>query len=319
MINNQLRRAIMALGISVSILTTQLAFGQAKVIQAQTEQPLPSLNRDQPPVVTDKVIPLDQSELHDNITEWKKLLAKQPGWESWKQASWSVYPLGPGTHGWIVELTQDGQKVGYMIVSGDMHGGYVLTEYGKGSNPLFSLDTLHRVLTERGIISNHITVNDLVQGTAININRIYINALQALWKIVVNGKASYFDAITGALLDLEQEPTASIPDPHAQPSIGLTANLPLLAEHPVFDPYERMPWLTGKPLHISNFAAFQRAFKNNDELRLVCELYNGKLSMPLPVLGYVQWEQSEPLLIVDQEGERYISLSIALQLGNLYS
>ncbi|MCR8643936.1 hypothetical protein NV379_14875 [Paenibacillus sp. N1-5-1-14] len=318
MSNYKLRRAVMALGISVSLLTAQLAFGQVNRIYAQSAPNNPTINRDQPPVVTDQVIPVDQSELHDKITDWKKRLASQPGWESWKQASWSVYPLGPGTHGWIVELTSNDQKVGYMIVSGDMQGGYVLTEYGKGPNPLFSLETLHRVLTDREIIAATLSINELVHSTSIKINRIYVNALQALWEIVINGHKTYYDAVTGALVELDKAPTLSLPEQGLTP-IGLTDKLPKVDQRAPFDPYERMPWLTGKPLTISNFVNFENAFQSSSELRLVCELFNGQLSMPLPVIGYVQWDQSEPLIIVDQEGERYIPLTTALQTGKLYS
>src|SRR5690348_15386622 len=56
------------------------------------------------------------SELNRNIDLWIQHLGQENSFKNWTGAHWTSYPLGPGTHGWVVIIEQGKQQVGYLIV-----------------------------------------------------------------------------------------------------------------------------------------------------------------------------------------------------------
>jgi hypothetical protein len=246
------------------------------------------------------------SILDDTVNRWKLALAKEHGFESWEKATWSSYTLGPGNHGWAVILVNEGKEIGYMIIHAAENGELRLTEYGTGSSPLFSLTTLYRSLIQLGLIPE-----------STKAERWYLGSLQGIWTITANQKTYVLDAKTGETLPFEYLPVmdnVTIPLP-SSPTFSGKLEEKLL---PAFDPYEHLPWVQGIPLAISGLEELRIALQNNPKLTHVSELYEGKVTYSLAVLGYRKWENDDPYLILDHEGPCYLPLHSALSRGKLY-
>jgi hypothetical protein len=246
------------------------------------------------------------SILDDTVNRWKLTLAKEQGFESWEKATWSSYTLGPGNHGWAVILVNEGKEIGYMIIHAAENGELRLTEYGTGSSPLFSLTTLYRSLIQLGLIPE-----------SIKAERWYFGSLQGVWKITANQITYVLDAKTGEALPIESLPVMENEAILLPSSTSFSGKLEekLL---PTFDPYERLPWVQGKPLAVSGLEELRIALQNNPKLTYVSELYEGKVTYALAVLGYRKWEKDDPYLILDHEGPCYLPLHSALSRGKFY-
>uniref|UniRef100_A0A4Y8PRR3 Uncharacterized protein n=1 Tax=Paenibacillus athensensis TaxID=1967502 RepID=A0A4Y8PRR3_9BACL len=253
----------------------------------------------------------------DSVVEgWKAALSQERGFENWAKAIWNSYPLGPGTHGWIVLLYNEGKEVGYMVVHAAENGGYRLTEYGSGDSPLFSYATLYRSLVQQELIPRNASLAGFINDKSIDKQRLYYHALSALWKIGIGEMTYFLDAKTGELLPLTAEPTAETATdaPQATQPDGAVDERLL----PTFDPYDRMPWIEGKPLHIGSLPELKAALNSHPRLTYVAELYHGGVTVPLAVTGYRKTGTNEPYLVLDQLGPRYIPLQDALAKGGFY-
>jgi hypothetical protein len=267
---------------------------------ADSRAPEPSVNA--PIKATDK----PASILDDTVNRWKLALAKEKGFEKWEKATWSSYTLGPGNHGWTVILTNEGKEIGYMIIHAAENGELRLTEYGTGSKPLFSLTTLYRSLIQLGLIPE-----------SIQAERWYFGPLQGVWKITANQTVYVLDAKTGEALPFEQLPEMDnkpFPLPLRSSFSGKLEEKLL----PTFDPYERLPWVQGKPLAISGLEELSIALQKNPQLTYVSEPYGGKVTYALAVLGFRKWEKDDPYLIVDHDGQSYLPLPSVLTQGKFY-
>lgn len=256
------------------------------------------------------------SSFGSTISKWQSTLAKEAGFEGWQQARWNSYPLGPGTHGWVIILTDQGQEVGYMIVHAADAGGFRLTEYGTGKSPLFSLATLYRSLIQQELIPSTTLYDDFVQNETIIKDRLYMDTLTSVWKIVLDDETYYLDAKSGEVLPLTEDPM-----PRMRDGLDNATDLSEGAQtvmHPVFDPYERLPWIEGTPLPVTSLPELQIALEQQGNLTYVTELYDEQVTMPLAVLGYQQWVHGDNYLVLENEGPRYVLLDAALGLGEIY-
>lgn len=256
------------------------------------------------------------STFGSTISQWQSALAKEAGFSAWQQASWNSYPLGPGTHGWVIILSDQGKEVGYMIVHAVENGGFRLTEYGTGTTPLFSLATLYRSLIQQELIPSAILYDDFVLDDTIKKDRLYMDTLTSVWKIVLDGETYYLDAKSGELLPLTEDPT-----PRQAESMMSATDLSQGSScliRPAFDPYELMPWIQSTPLPVTSLPELKVALEQQGSLTYVTELYDEQVTMPLAVLGYQQWIHGDNYLVLDHEGPRYVLLEASLGLGEIY-
>lgn len=281
----------------------------------QTGQPAASSQL----AVTAKPVPdlRSESTLTATIDKWRTTLAREEGFHNWQAAAWNSYPLGPGTHGWVVILTDHGEDVGYMIVQAVDNGSFRLTEYGTGKHPLFSLTTLYRSLVQQELIPTTITYSDFIATETIAKDRLYMDGLTAVWKINLHDQTYYVDAKSGEVLPLTEDPTPKL---QADDTNLMTTDLQAASTvmHPAFDPYERMSWIVDSPLPVAGLTALQSALDSDKNLTYVTELYGGQVTLPLAVLGYQSWQEGSSYLVLDHEGPRYIQLPAALQMGHIY-
>ncbi|KRF43528.1 hypothetical protein [Paenibacillus sp. Soil787] len=257
-----------------------------------------------------------ESTLTATINTWRTTLARESGFESWETATWNSYPLGPGTHGWVVILTDHGQDVGYMIVHATDKGSFRLTEYGTGNNPLFSLTTLYRSLVQQELIPTTTSYSDFVQNDAIILDRLYMDQLTAVWKVSLQDQTYYLDAKSGELLPLKEDPAPRITED--RPEATNLSSKAQTALFPAFDPYDRLPWVQGKPIQVTKLSELQKALNTQAKLTYVTELYNGQVTLPLAILGYQQWADGDSYLTLDHVGSRYVLLDNALKLGHIF-
>ncbi|MEK8130504.1 hypothetical protein WMW72_21595 [Paenibacillus filicis] len=255
--------------------------------------------------------PLSQ-DLKAAVAGYVGELSRQPGFEKWAHADWTSQPLGPGTHGWVVLLRSGEQEIGYLIVHADEKGSYRLTEYGKGSFPLFSQNTLYRSLVRLELIEYTYRAEPY-----------YWNPLQAVWKVTVDNadRIWYIDAKTGE--ELPFMTAGGFPEP----SSSLQTFTKTEAQHTIVqaghttpaDPYARLSWVKGTPSAADpSFALLQSQIKAGTPPVFAAELYSGKVITPLGVSGYHEWSGSDRYVQVIQDDDRYLPLDALTHLGHFY-
>lgn len=116
----------------------------------------------------------------------RKLSADAP-FTSWKEARTDYYPLGPGTHSWLVNIMDGGQRIGYLIVSATEQGGYMLSEYGTGTSGLpYSLTDLRQFLVQEELISSD-------YSGKLELTALYASLLP-VWKLTLDHTDIYINA-----------------------------------------------------------------------------------------------------------------------------
>jgi hypothetical protein len=249
----------------------------------------------------------------DAVQQWIQRIGAEPGYDDWKQASWTRYPLGPGTHGWIVLIQSEGKDIGYMVIHSadpDIADKYQLAEYGKGGKPLFSLNTLYQSLVQLELIYTTYTAE-----------RWYSDPMHAVWIIQSNGSLYYLDAKTGEQLPIQTlsllENSFQIPQP------VVTSTFPehiikKTLELPEFDPYNKLPWVQGNPTLFTSFAELASELQLQHKLTFTAELYEGHVLIVLPVTGFQQWSNDEAYIRLEHEGQRFIPYSAITRIGKLF-
>lgn len=239
------------------------------------------------------------------VNQWKAVLGKQKGFESFAKASWTSYPLGPGTHGWIIILKQNDTEVGYMVVHAESDETFRLSEYGTGKSPLFSLATLYRSLVQQGLID--MSYAAFANAEELHGERLYFNPMQALWKIKIQSRSYLIDAKTGELLPIHE---SSVPQQSGMEEGNITKTqsshtLVEKLELPAFDPFEKLPWVKGKPLDIQSFADLKEQLAGKHKMTYVAFLYGYEVTVPLAVTGYHIWT-ADGYVLLDQDGLRAV-------------
>lgn len=266
---------------------TEAAYGPAAALPATGLQPSPT------------------QTLDAAVRQWKSELAKLQGFEAFQEASWTSSPLGPGVHGWVVILKKGADEVGYMVIHAAPDGSFRLSEYGTGSSPLFSLATLYRTLVQHGLID--MSYDQFADRPELHGERCYFNPMQAVWKLRINDSVYLIDAKTGELLPVKENtlPQQSAFAGEAVAKTQSSHNIIESLELPTFDPFERLPWVKGKPIDIRSFADVKERLDNRNKMTFVAFLYGYEVTVPLAVIGYHAWS-SDNYLLLDQDGLRAV-------------
>jgi hypothetical protein len=291
------------------------------------DSPAATLNQSQTGQAQAKQIPQDISDatnLKGAIKDWISALSKEAGFEVWKTAKWESLPIGPGTHNWIVIVRKDRLEVGYLIV-GAMEDGqhYKLMEYGLGRQPLFSLNTLYQSMMQQALIDSSLTFAAFTVDTNWIKERFYLNTLESFWRITRGTEVYYLDAKSGEVLNSIKplESSAQLLS-HSSSSDMLTSQLPAQLKEsivtPSFDPFDKPSWVNGKPLVIKSMADLKLAFQMHPNLTYMSKLYHQKIIYPFAFTGYQLWNDGLAYIALDNEGARYLPLSLLLKAGAFY-
>ncbi|MFE5319161.1 hypothetical protein ACFQ88_10675 [Paenibacillus sp. NPDC056579] len=273
---------------------------------------------DNPPIPAQALLPASTDSavitpsFMDAVNQWMKRISNEQGYEAWKQATWTSYPLGPGTHGWIILLKSGGAEVGYMVLYADDPGNpnkYRLAEYGRGNTPLFSLNTLYRSLVQLELID-----------TSYQAERWYSGPFYAVWKVTSGTSQYIIDAKTGELLPVlsDKLPEADSLSVSSAPSVQPEHSILSTVQIEPFDPYDRLPWVSGKPIVFSSLEELETALTKERKLTFVTELYDRKVTVPLAVTGLQRWSDDSVFLLLDQEGTRAIPYDTVMKLGSVF-
>lgn len=266
--------------------------------------------------------PAERRLLERQIGIWAQGLADRPGFERFAAAKAKIEPLGPGTHGWLVLLEDEGGTVGYMVVHAVREGGFALTEYGIGDAPLYAAELLRRGLARLGLMK-HIGEHDGAAASPPAVGRRYAHPLGAVWRIETDDGVFYLDAKTGEELPVDDplwsgaEPEASCPGERPSGGARPSGRLKRHAEAPVFDPYGRFPWITREPLAWAD-ADIPALLDAGSELRLVAERFGGAFLYVLPIVAWHEWDDGTAYIGVDQEGLRFMPVSCLEPAARLY-
>ncbi|SFS60442.1 hypothetical protein SAMN05428962_1344 [Paenibacillus sp. BC26] len=273
------------------------------------------------------------SKLEQQVQTWTDALSDQPKFQSWKNAAATIIPLGPGTHGWLVTFRLDRLPVGYMIVHATAEGGFVLGEYGTGSHPAFDPNTLYSSMVRQGLFT---TFAEAIKKP-LHLERLYVSPVLAVWKYVAaNQETYYLDAWTGEALPIteqlwQEQAKAALAAANADKPVlsAATANASTGAIHltklsaakanQVFDPYERLPWLTKAPLSKEQIKQLPDLLDQRNQIRFTAELFRDTVLFVYPAIGYHNWDNQSLFVAFDSVGTRYIPVDLLNQEGHFYN
>lgn len=267
--------------------------------------------------------PTDRFE--QKVNRWISALAGQAEFSEWKNAQWTRYPLGPGKHGWVVILSKNGKEVGYLVVTASQsEDELVLSEYGVGEYPLFSMATLYASMQERQLIPASMTLKQFASDTQTQKTRLYLNPLHAVWLIpvpndITNDRETYLDAKTGEIYPLSGTEVAASAE--EVPALTFSPQQGRIAESislPSFDPYTLLNWVKGKPMNIQDWNDLKQKLDQHEKITFAAEIFGKHILIPFAVIGYHQWNEGEPYVQLEQEGARFIPFHSIARWGAFY-
>ncbi|WP_238649430.1 hypothetical protein [Paenibacillus piscarius] len=288
----RLSRLLLCLSIGLSLLVISAASpaalastsSRATVTQAVMQETLPELAM--------KPIPAPETLQAFTKQMIGQLSANAP-FKEWKDAATQVYPLGPGTRSWLVNVMNGGQRIGYLIISAADDGSYLLSEYGAGTDGLpYSMNELHQYLVQQGLISAN-------SSGKIKLTALYAPLLP-VWELKVEHKTVYLNASVLEVLpwtSKEAERVLSTPPVNgAALSSGadqLRAPLPALLGGGQDDPYADLLWLTAPALKNINEASLTALLQQQGSLAFQSAGHNDTLGAPFMITGSQRWLKTD--------------------------
>ncbi|WP_054958003.1 hypothetical protein [Paenibacillus dakarensis] len=258
--------------------------------------------------------------------------------KSWQDAALKFTPLGPGTHSWLVMLENNTKPLGYLIITSDDAGGYMLSEYGIGSELPYSIAPLEHSLAAASLVqagSPGISAAHpfLPQGS--KIEPLY-SPMSPYFKITVKGKAPmYIHAVT---YDMLPAPTSV----DTANSMGQTAEKytvisssdaltpsPVTSTQGKQDPYLNLTWLTRPALTIKSGKEILRHLQANSRKSFVftSEKHNAAFGAPFSLTGWQRWSEEEhaksDIIYVsipqrNQDLTRFVPAQILIESGTFH-
>lgn len=257
-----------------------------------------------------------EQQLKELAEQWCKQLAADPSFATWRGAKLSVYPLGPGTHSWMVILSQQEERVGYFIIHAEENGGYKLGEYG--------LDPY--ITNENNEAAEFYYIHPFLAVYASSNVAEGLYELFSSEQLPVTIEQFKAEAKSSSLKAKQAELKALTNNGHAAASLSKLASFALIEP---FDSFASMPWLTKDSLN-QNYslkelntlkAQIIKAIQKDEQLRYVTEQYKETVLFASSVTGYHQWD--EQLFVAlsvpeHQTAVRYISLPDLMAYGQFY-
>lgn len=217
-----------------------------------------------------------------------RLSADAP-FKEWKDAGTEVFPLGPGTRSWLVNVMSGGQRIGYLIISAADDGGYLLSEYGAGTYGLpYSLSDLRQYLVQEGLLTSNYS------GT-IGLTALYAPLLP-VWKLTLENKILYLNASVLQVLpwNLSQANTIlsgqQVTAGAAVSTPGQDLNpLPALLGGGQDDPYADLLWLAAPELKNISLSGLTALLAGHGSLAFRSAGHNDALGAPFMITGCQSW------------------------------
>ncbi|MNO28223.1 hypothetical protein D3C76_181120 [compost metagenome] len=289
------------------------------VTQAVSQAPLPLLEM--------KSVASPES-LQDFARLTVSKLSASPPFTAWKNAGTEYYPLGPGTHSWLVNVMSGEQRIGYLIITAKDQGGYMLSEYGAGSYGLpYSLQDLRQFLVQQELIPSNTSAK-------LELTALYAPLLP-VWKLTIDNKTLYINASVLQVLPWSLSKAEDIL--HAKPAAaGAISSLDTsLTPLPVYqtggqdDPYADLLWLSAPPLAPLSGDKFALALASGGSLAFQSPGRNEAFGSPFMITGSQSWRLTAPgtstassstilYAASGPEGKRYLPLAALQGSGTLH-
>ncbi|RAR44655.1 hypothetical protein DP091_06975 [Paenibacillus sp. MDMC362] len=252
--------------------------------------------------------------LMDFAEETVAQLSAHAPFTTWDEATLEFTPLGPGTHGWLVTISDEGLPQGYMIISAGVDGGYILIEYGIGSTLPYSQGPLKERLAAEGLVK---AGGSLPQGSIVR--KLY--DVSPVWQIQLPGKKPvYFNALSSEALPDEPQQThsttklvsASLPVAAkglvtSSRSNHWFAGTPSIATGDSMDPYDNLLWLTTDNLTARSSADLRNLLKEHSTLIFKSAIGNAAYGAPFNLTGWHRWSSE------NQENPAALYVSVPLR------
>lgn len=260
--------------------------------------------------------------------------------QGWNRAQLDFTPLGPGTHSWLVNAHIDGTPVGYMIITANLTGNLILSEYGQGGHNPYDLSLLQQSLQR-----HNLSLKDLSHAEDIQLR--YASPLLAYWKVEQSDADTiYIDATNGDTLpngkvkDMERESRVEYtrsPSPTLSVSVQLqsgTNELPELSSfsadpinvQPDFDPADNLLWITSEAVPVTSLQPLVQQWRDHQAIVFSADDRNVLYGGPLPVTGYQVWrmddgsEQMEYVAIGGHSSvRRFVPIDTLMKDGHFYT
>lgn len=319
------RRLLLLLCLGIFGMTASSAF-PAVYAEAGTRAPAAQVvARDVPGLLA-----MEEATSPESLQDFTKLtlrkLSAAAPFTGWKEARTEYYPLGPGTHSWLVNVMDGQQRVGYLIISATEQGGYMLSEYGAGTTGLpYSLTDLRQYLVQEELISSSYT------------GKLELAALYApllpVWKLTLDSTTIYINATVPQVLpwtvnkaetvlnkQLSGISTISAPDADWAPQQAWRSG-------GQDDPYADLKWLTSPKLKRVSDANLLSLLNQSGSLAFQSAGSNDALGAPFMITGYQKWIPGNTgngtgtavvYAAAGMEGRRYLLLSALQQSGTLH-
>ncbi|WP_410511770.1 hypothetical protein PaeBR_17125 [Paenibacillus sp. BR2-3] len=275
-----------------------------------------------------KTSPAPQT-LQDFIQITIDKLAKEDPFKGWKAGQVQYYPLGPGTHSWLVNVMNGEQRIGYLVIAAKDEGGYMLSEYGAGNEGLpYSLSDLRQFLVQEGLISS------TYSGTP-GLTPLY-SALLPVWEITIAGKKLYINAAVPEILPWTSIKAEAVLKTEAAASNGISDPEGLSSPQTVYrsgqssDPYDDLLWLKNPKLPVLSGDAFLVLLQQKGSLVFQSAGRNDRYGAPFMITGYQVWTSAtntaetgtqnadKVYAAIGPQGKRFVPLYLLHENGTLH-
>jgi len=230
-----------------------------------------------------------ESLLHFTEDTVEQLSAHVP-FTAWSEAELEYTPLGPGTHGWLVTVTDEGLPQGYLIISASEDGGYVLSEYGIGGTLPFSLAPLEQRLAAEGLIDPE---GSLPRGSLIR--KRYTGA--PVWEVTLPGQDTlYISGFNSELLPNGLPASGTLDRSGIGKGVvaagsahGWSVDAPSITDNRP-DPYDNLQWLTSSSLTARSSSELRRLLQKHPSLVFKSKGDgNAAFGAPFSLTGWQRW------------------------------
>ncbi|WP_150275467.1 hypothetical protein [Paenibacillus tepidiphilus] len=258
-------------------------------------------------------------------------LAKNAPFTDWKNAKTEYFPLGPGTHGWLVNVLKGDQRVGYLIITAAEQGGLYLSEYGAGTDNLpYSLTELRRVLAQEALIPSD-------YSGKLELTALYVPLLP-VWKMTLGQKTFYLSAAgEPELLPWDESKAQAVFKGQAAAPMSSPGPGAAFTPQKVYrssgedDPYADLRWLSAPRLDKLKAGSLSLLLAQGNALAFQSAGRNDLLGAPFMVTGYQCWNPAPapagtsgdlaPLIYAASgpEGRRFLPLALLEERGTLHA
>ncbi|OAB43688.1 hypothetical protein [Paenibacillus antarcticus] len=270
-----------------------------------------------------KSVSLAPSSLKDFSEMVVKQLSEQQVFSSWNHSELQYFPLGPGTHSWLVTVSRDEKELGYLILTAKNTNTqeYILSEYGTSPSSPYDLTALHHTLAELDIISPSST-------SPTSIVPLYAPLLP-LWKVSFGHQETlYLNALTMDVLAWDEShwkklnpQTAELSDTLFSSKGDSFTSSQVISSKGQKDPYDNLMWITSTPLSVSSDLDVESYINKHNSLIFTSPNHNDDVGGPFAISGYQKWystqEGTHSVVYAGTglTGHRYVPLSILLNKG----